>query len=37
MLKAIPDNDIGDLLEVAMSQMDTLKAGDACFSAMRVN
>ena len=36
VLKAIPDDEIGDLLEVAMAQMDTLKAGDACFSAMRV-
>ena len=32
-----PDDEIGDLLEVAMAQMDTLKAGDACFSAMRVD
>ena len=37
MLKAIPDDEIGDLLEVAMAQMDTLKEGDACFSAMRVD
>ena len=37
VLKAIPDDEIGDLLEVAMAQMDTLKAGDACFSAMRVD
>ena len=36
VLKAIPDDEIGDLLEVAMAQMDTLKAGDACFSALRV-
>lgn len=37
VLKAIPDDEIGDLLEAAMAQMDTLKAGDACFSAMRVD
>lgn len=36
VLKAIPDDEIGDLLEVAMAQMDTLKAGEACFSALRV-
>ena len=36
VLKAIPDNEIGDLLDVVMAQMDTLKAGDACFSALRV-
>ena len=36
-ITAVPDNEIGDLLEVAMAQMDTLKAGDACFSAMRVD
>ena len=33
----VVDDEIGDLLEVAMAQMDTLKAGDACFSAMRVD
>lgn len=37
VLKAIPDDEIGDLLEVAMAQMDTLKAGDSCFSEMHVD
>ncbi len=37
VLKAIPDNEIGDLLEVAMAQMDTLKSGDTSFSALRID
>ncbi|SFG20994.1 hypothetical protein SAMN04487761_1087 [Lachnospiraceae bacterium C7] len=37
VLKAIPDDEIENLLEIAMAQVDTLKAGDVCFSAMRVN
>ena len=36
VLKAIPDDEIGDLMEVAMAQIDTLKAGETSFSAMRV-
>ena len=32
VLKAIPDDEIGDLLEVAMAQMDTLKAGEDHYS-----
>ena len=35
-LKAIPDDEIGDLMEIAMAQIDTLKAGETSFSAMRV-
>ncbi|SFR80672.1 hypothetical protein [[Clostridium] aminophilum] len=35
-LKAIPDDEIGDLMEIAMAQIDMLKAGETSFSAMRV-